>query len=343
MKGTYFIIRNYLLNGVFAYAIFGVYALTLAPIITDFFEFGQKNMFIAVFGFIMLFAEFFALNFKLKMVRIRSEEKRILFKKETGKDVVPSTHPIVFFGVFMRIAFHVGIIMVCMTALGYDCSERIMSPQGQIAIMTGILLDIGALIYLYYNSDFYTDPPQNKKTLREEIKECNDWYNANKNLLNSAKHSRMEIICDIILHIYALMLFTSFWKLINETAIGTIHEMILDDRTGFESVVLLFFMLFMVVMIGLMPMRIAYWIEDSMRAYTKKEKMGSWIAFFTVAVFTCSPAIFEFIKIYVIGIRDLSDQPIPYYVGYIMSIILFLILLIIQIILFRNKSREEIN
>ena len=163
MKDTSSIIKNYLLNGVFAYAIFGVYALTLAPAITDFFEFGKKDIFIAVFGFTMLFAEFFALNFKLKMIRARSEEKRILFKNETGIDIVPSTSPIVFFGVFMRIVFHVGIIMVCMTALGYDCSERMMSAEGQTAIMIGIFLDLGALVYLYYKSDFYTDPPQNKK------------------------------------------------------------------------------------------------------------------------------------------------------------------------------------
>ena len=140
MRANYHIIKNHLLNGVFGYAIFGVYAIAIAPFITQFFDYGEKNIFIGLFGFAMLFAEFFALNFKLKMVRLRSEEKRIAYKKETGIDILPSATPIVFFGLFMRLVFHVAIIMVSMTALGYVATEREMSPEGVIAIMTGFFL-----------------------------------------------------------------------------------------------------------------------------------------------------------------------------------------------------------
>ena len=339
MKETYFIIRNHLLNGVFAYAIFGVFALTISPFITQFFDYGERHYFVGIFGFTMLFAEFFALYFKLKMVRLRSEEKRIVYKRETGKDILPSATPYIYFGFFMRMVFHVAVIMVSMTALGYIADERNMSPQGVIAIMCGFMLDMCGFIYIYFKTDFYTDPPQTRKEFNAEIKEGNDWYNSNKHLLDSKKHFRLELICDLVLQIYALMLFTSFWHYVNQVGIETLSRKLLHNRPALESGMSVVPMLIAVVMLGLMPMRIAYWIEDSMNAITIKEKSGMWLTFFIVAVFSCSPVILKFISMFILRIPETSLEETPWYLGHIMSVGLFLILLIIQILLFGKRDK----
>lgn len=328
------------MNGVFAYALFGIYALTVAPVVTRFIDFGEKNIFVSIFGFTMLIAEFFALNFKLKMVRLRSEEKRIAYKKETGIDIIPSAGQAVFFGFFMRMVFHVSVIMVCMTALGYECTEEKMSTQGMIVLLIWIFADIGGCLYIYVNSGFYTDPPQNRQDMKDDLKEEDDWDKANLQLASSTSYFRMEIVSDIILQVYALMLFTSFWKYINQTGIEMLHDSLKANESAVEAGFRLFPMLFAMVILGLLPMRIAYWIEDSMEAFTTKEKLGMGITFFIAAVFTCSPAIFKFITLFILRFpADTWQAPLGYS-GYLISIGLFLILLFAQILLFGKRSEK---
>jgi hypothetical protein len=337
---TYYIIKNYLLNGVYAYALFGVYAVTISPVITHFLDYRETNWFVAVFGFVMLIAEFIALNFKLKMVRIRTEEKRVNYKKETGIDVIPSVTPFVFLGFFMRLVFQVAIAMVIMTALGYDCNEHKMSPQGVIAILTVFLLEMGGAIYIYFNSDFYTDTPQNKKELSEDIKESEDWYKENIERASSVKYFRMEMASDIILQVYALMLFTSFWQYINEYGIRFLQDLIERNATAAYAGWSLFPLLIVTVMVALMPMRIAYWVEDSLNAFTKKERFVMWIVFFIVAVYSCSPVLIKFFSIVFFHFQDSNDSP-PGFIKYMVSFSFFLILLLVELFLVEKTAQNK--
>jgi hypothetical protein len=338
---AYYIIRDYLLNGAYAYALFGVYAVTISPIVTHFFDYGEKNLFIAIFGFAMLIAEFIALNFKLKMVRLRTEEKRVNYKKVTGIDIIPSVTPLVFLGFFMRLVFQVSIVMVIMNALGYDCDEHKMSPQGVIVILISFLLGMAGSIYIYFKSGFYTDAPQNKKELQEDIKENEDWYKENIEQASSAKYFRNELAADIILQIYALMLFTSFWYYINQYGIRVLQDLVEQNATATFVGWSLFPLLFVTVMVGLMPMRIAYWIEDSLNAFTNKEKFVMWIVFFVVAVYSCSPVFVKFISLFVFHLRN-SDSP-PEFTKYIVSFSFFLILLLVQLFLVGKIDQRELT
>ena len=338
MRIAFNFIRCYLLNGAYAYALFGVYSLTVSPFVTRFIDYGDKNLFVSIFGFVMLIAEFFALNFKLKMVKMRSEQKRIAYKKETGIDIIPSVTPIVFFAFFMGLVFNAAIIMIAMTALGYNCTEEKMSSQGSIVLVLGIIIEIFAFGYIYVTTGFYTDEPQNKKELADDIKEDEDWDKANAQLSVSDKYFRLEMLSDIVLQVFTLMLFTAFWQYINQMGINILHDALKGNKSALEAAFSLFSMLLAMVILGLMPMRIAYWIEDSMDAFTRREKSGVGILFIIVAVFTCSPAIYKFITLFILGFPASSWEAPMGYGGYLLSIALFLTLLLMQILLFGKKE-----
>ena len=226
------------MNGIFAYAIFGIYALTISPIITNFIDFLKPNKFVGILGFVMLFAEFFALNFKLKMIRFRTEEKRIAYRTETGKNILPSSPSSVLYGFFLRLFFHVIIVMVSMTALGFPCDEHQMSFPGEFAILSVIVLDFIGIYFLYTSGDFYTDPYITRKDFREEVKADDDWYAANKTKMTSLKYFRLEIASDIVLQLYALMLFTSVWRRINQLGYDILHDAMRNDVGAFAKAIL---------------------------------------------------------------------------------------------------------
>ncbi len=340
MKETYYIIKHYLLNGAYAYALFGLYAILVAPFVSSFIDYGEQSIFISIFGFIMLIAEFFALNFKLKMVRMRVKIKSIAYKKETGIHIMPRVSPFMHFQFFLRLLLRITIVMVSMTALGFACTEKEMSNEGVIVLMTVFLLDFCGMAYIFIKSGLFNDRPNNKKEFIQEIKEDEIWYNENFPLMTSKKYFNREIFSDIVLQIYALMLYTSIWKHLNEFGIGKINESLSSDDTAFSAGFGLFLMLIIMATIGLIPMRIAYWIEDAADSFTKREKFGTLVMFIIVALFTCTPTIINYVRLFIIKDRSEAAYLPSEGAGLLISLTLFIVILVVQILLFGKKVNK---
>ena len=147
-----------------------------------------------------------------------------------------------------------------------------------------------------------------------------------------------ELISDIVLQIYAYMLFTLIWLYINATGFENIHQSVFHHNNALVAALNLFPMLFSFVIVSLMPIRIAYWIEDSMDAFTIKEKVGMWISFILVSIFTCSPSIIKYVSIFILHHNESPYQLSPAYIGNIIIISLFILLLIVQIIVFGKRK-----
>jgi hypothetical protein len=330
-KQTYYLIQNFLLNGIYSYALFGLYALTISPLVTRLFDYNQKNYFIAIFGFFIWVAEFFALYFKLKMIRIRAELKRIAYKKETGIDLKPSTGAFVFLQFFFRLLFRAAIIMVCMTALGFNCNEKKMDVMAELVLLICFALDMFGFFFIYANTNFNYDKNNNT----EEQLENETWNNKNLGYSESEKYFRLEVFSDLILQIYAIMLFTAFWKYINEYAIEMISKS-LNNHKDSDVGLTVFFMLFAELMIGLMPIRIAYWIEDSLNSYSKQDKNLMRLNFIIVGFFACLPTITKYVGVAFIK-KDIQLSSVG---GYIGSVVCFISLFLLQY-LFRGKRNNQ--
>lgn len=330
LKHTIPLIQNYFLNSAYSFSLFGVYALTIAPFINNFIELGEPNAFIGIFGFSMLIAEFFALKFKLKIIRVRTQLKRIEYKKKTGIDVIPSVTAGVLFGFFSRLIFHVIIIMISMSSFGFDCSERLMSPQGVIAVMGGFLLEITAIIYFFMKLDIYTDIPLTKKQFLAEIKEDNEWAAVNLERELSEYSARKEMLANIILQIFSCMLFSSCWQLINQNGIQSLISLYNHHIGSISAFMLLFPIMFATIVIALRPMHIAHWIETSLQAFSSKEKKKNWVIFLTVGIFACAPTIIKYFELFIFNNGDVSTT-FPEYIEYLITFALFIIILAIEI------------
>ena len=330
--------REYFLNGASSYALFALYALTISPLVTSLIEFHETTAAVGVFGFAMLIAEFFALKYKLKMIRVRTNLKRIAYKKETGIDILPTITPAVFFGFFLRLVFHVGIVMVSMESFGYPCNEKYMSPQGVIVLMTVLLLEIGGVVYLYFYSDFYTDYTENKKVIREEIAEEEEWIAKHAPSAFTESAYRKELIADFVLQIFSCMIFTSFWSYLNQRGINSLIYLHQDHFSAFGAFLAVFLMMIITVSLLLRPMQIAYWIEDSLQAFTVKDKRKGWLIFATVGIFVCSPSLIKWFNLFIIGSGDTSSKAFPDYVGYLISFFVFVFLMFIEIRMMSGKQ-----
>jgi hypothetical protein len=342
MKQFYPFIKDYFLNGAWAYSVFALYAVTIAPLMADFADFGNPHIAVGIFGFIMLILEFPALRYKLKMIRIRTNIKRQEYKKATGTDVVPSVSPGVLFSFFARIVFHMGIVMVSLTSLGIPATESYMSTPGLIIVIAVFVADVAGLIYLYFNFDIYTDDPQTKKELREDLNEEETWMSKYAVNLNPENARQKELLADLVLQIYCCMLFTAFWKMINQRAIETLFDCLKDKEGAGMAAFELIPILVVTIAVALRPMQPAYWIENSLQAFTINEKRRTWMIFGILGVFVFIPTISKYYQIFISN--DLSsNSAFPEYVRYIFPFILFLLILGIDLFAYSRLQKQLVS
>ena len=90
---------------------------------------------------------------------------------------------------------------------------------------------------------------------------------------------------------------------------------VINPGTGIGIVLLLF----VTVMLGLIPIRIAYWVEDSMTSFTKKEKRVMW-SIFSIVGFKAHP------------------NSLPDYVQYLIAASFFITLLLLQLFWIRKGT-----
>ena len=308
----------------------------------DFVDSGKQNAIIGIFGFIMLGLEFPALRYKLKMIRIRTNIKRLEYKKATGTDIIPSVSPGVLFSFFARIILHMGIVMVSLTSLGIPATESGMSIPGLVIVIAVFLADVGGLIYLYFNYDFYNDDPQTKREMREELNEEDTWMSKHSVDPDPETSRRKELLADFILQLYCCMLFTAYWKMINQRSVELLFSCAKDKEGAAMAAFNLVPILVVTIAVALRPMQPAYWIENSLQAFSNNEKRRNWIIFSVLGIFVFVPTILKYYQMFIR--HDLSSNAIfPAYIQYLFPLLLFMLILSVDLIAYSMSLQKKIN
>jgi hypothetical protein len=294
-------IGKFFLNGIYSYVLFCIYALTLSPIVSEYFNFGGKNLFIAILGFSIFIGEFFAFKYKLKIIEIEAELKRKTWFEKTGEDIIPRVGYLIWYAFIMRLCFRMVIIMVSMTALGFDCNEKTMSIPGLIVMLTAFFLDVCGAGYLYVTSTLFSDAPMNSRDLKEEKKEQQEWNQTNFPKEETYRiYKRNNLYADIVLVVYGFIVYTSFWQFINDRGLLILEDAVVGNSDAENAFFQVFPMLFFMIFVGLMPARLAYWIQDSVKVFSKKEKFMMYLTFLIASILTCLPCIVYFFQFFVL-------------------------------------------
>ncbi len=281
------------MNGINAYALFALYAITIAPSIGGFIEKGGKNYLIAIFGMLLLVLEYYALKFKLFMVRIRAEQRLVELEKEFGDNIIINPGKFLAFWLFIRLIYRMCILLMVATALGFKFSEKHMSGAGLIIIVVGFGIEVYGLIKTYLESGIYKDQIL-KSDLYFEKQDREKWRNEYLPKSDTMEYISKEFYADIILQVYAVILYSLFWYFVNDAGFRQIRDGIDIGEDSISIGVNIFFMFLFMMCLGLIPIRIAYWIEDSMHALTKKEKYAMSFIFIIAGFYTCLPTVFKY-------------------------------------------------
>lgn len=282
-------------SDIFIFSLFGVYSFSIAPLLTDFLKYGEKNYFVGITGLAVYILEAFAFDYKLYMIRFRSELKKLEVQNDEGeRHLIPRAGPMLWVGLFFRIAFRVGIIAISVYAFGLKEHKDVIF----FSMLGSFILEAIIFAYTCMKTNLFNQTPTTREEFFLEWKKDGEWLeqqqktNATKNIFWN------ELATDIVLHLYAFMLYTAWWDMVNEEGINMV-------RRNFESGTGIIFgfiapmpMLFSMTLLAMMPLRLAYWIEDSAMSFTPKDRRKTRASFFLAALITISPVIIELFKLY---------------------------------------------
>lgn len=237
------------------------------------------------------------------MIRLRAEERRIKIQQVTGEAMlIPRAGGMIWTGIFFRMMFRVGIMAISLTALGYpvDGISNSMSGVGMAISTLSFFCEGALLIYTCYTTNLFNIGPETKAAFVNELRSDKAWAEGELKNMDNEKNFRKEFLSDIILNIYAFMLYTAWWDYVNNYAITMGQGYFRSGATETLAIISVLPMLFIMTLLALIPLRLAYWVEDSASSFTEGEKWRTRATFFIAAAITISPAIAGIHNLYVV-------------------------------------------
>lgn len=242
----------------------------------------------------MLLIEPIALYVKLKNARIRSAIKRQIYKERTGIDHVPETGKLILYGFFARLVLRTSAVGVCINALGIHDIGTQEHPAAVGITLGFIFLDICFMGFIYMKSDFFQEYSYTRKGKYFNDIAYHDWNDKHFPKYHTIRSYWIEVLSDLVLQIYAVMLITAFIDYTNEYGLHEIHTQVRSGIPAEAAATSMLVMFFFLLVGAIMPIRIAYWIEDSLMAFTRLEKIGQLVLFAIVTVFLFVPGFIEY-------------------------------------------------
>ncbi|MEP7264101.1 MAG: hypothetical protein ABI772_06380 [Bacteroidota bacterium] len=333
MKQVLSVFRFYLLNSIYAYAWFALYSITVAPNIIESLEFGEKNYLVGIIGLLILPAEYFALKFKLWIIRVRAEKSLIELEKENSEVLIINPSYALIYGLFVRIILRISVLFFSLIAIGQD------SMVTGMLIIVMFFADMIGLMYIYITSNIFQDQvPEHKIPIA--VAERQEWRDNNIPGSDSLRNFIYEILADIALNVYAYVVFTLVWYYINWRAIDSLKHFIAEKSGAFETGYKIAFMLTFMVLVLLIPIRVAYWIEDSMNATTRKHKYAFSIMVILSGIYACMPTLVIYCSHFFCISNSTSEFLKSRNFNWLLAVILVVIVALIQTIMTLTKSKK---
>lgn len=249
--------------------------------------FGERNYLVGVIGLLTLLFEYYALKYKLWIIRVRAEKKLIELEKESNEVLIINPSNALIYGLFVRIVLRSSVLLFSILAIGGE-----FLVAGSLVIVL-FFVDMIGLMYIFVTSDIIHDKVPAHK-IPVAVAERQRWRDKNLPDSDSLKNFKYEILADITLNIYAYVVFTLVWFFINSLAIDTLEGFIKTKSNAFDVGYKIAFMLVFMVLVLLIPIRVAYWIENSMNAITRKHKYAFYLMVILSGIYTCMPTLIAY-------------------------------------------------
>lgn len=266
----------------------GIVSLFGIPAIHQFVTLGEPSWWVAAIGIIFYIAEAWA-----TLLRVNLSRARIIYQRSGGNfhDLnIRTREPggMIWYGFLMRFCMRFALIpFVCM-ALGLDFGDDL--PAWMIIIMCVLVLfELGLMMYTMYETRVYElYDKEDREEVAKGIEEEKKWRNKMENLARKPDTQLKEHLSNIILMGVGVL----FVNAANDETSKAIYDFMKDASINPFSILFSLFTATVMFFIVILPMRLAYWLEEAMEVKNPGDKLKLNLSFaFAVLSLVVPPII----------------------------------------------------
>jgi len=258
---------------------------------------------VAFCSFLLYLAEFWAFLYKLKIARIR--ELILTTKGNPNLEIDGGSEPgcMMVYAFLMRFVFRIVLGMIPVLVLGEGIDKDMNNVQ-IICMIIIVLFELFNMMYSMYETHIFKltgEDPDSEEDIRNFWKKEKKWRTNNFPLLKQVGTKNKEMIATIILLLMAFITTHFLWGSMN----NEFKDFIIRTKTNHESV--LFAVLsvtiscFLLCLFFLMPVRLAFWIEEKMKADQAIELKRYRLSLIFAGVSICSPSLIQLFVSFVLS------------------------------------------
>lgn len=253
---------------------------------------------VAIVGILFYVGEMWAFNYKIHISRARI--LRGLTKNTPGMLSVDTRTPgcMIFYAFLIRFCLRFAMLMIIGAAMGLTLQDEDPSIWVILLMIFGCLFEIVVFLFSLFWSRVYKTEAKNEREQESENDEEVAWRKKYFPWLDDPKHPMKEMAADIILFIFAVLLTKGFWDTSNADFIDFIRRSSTDGTSAAYVCVSIIIANIVLCLFFLIPVRLAYWVEESMLVFTGRDRWRYALSMIFAGLMVTAPSWMELFRVY---------------------------------------------
>lgn len=251
---------------------------------------------LAIFCLFLYVGEYWAFLYKLKVARLRELVKITKGNPNTREAMGTEPGCMMFYAFLMRFVFRIVIGMIPVIGFGGGEINDDLNTVQIVFMVLIVLFEVFTMLYSMYETHIfktsgeYADTDREIESYWESEKK---WRSENYPILNKVDTHKKELYASIILLLMAFVTTHFLWGSMNQEFVDFIIRTEKNKESVSFAVITVILSCVMLCFFFLMPIRLAFWVEEKMKADEKPEIRRYRLSLLFAGVSICSPSLIQ--------------------------------------------------
>lgn len=258
---------------------------------------------VAFCSFLLYFAEFWAFLFKLKIARIRELVHTTKGNPNLEMDAGSEPGCMMVYAFLMRFVFRIVLGMIPVLVLGEGIDKDMNNIQITFMVII-VLFELFNMMYSIYETHIFKltgEDPDTEKDTRNFWENEKKWRAKNYPLINQVNTKNKEIVATLVLLVVAFITTHFLWGAMNNEFIDFIIRTKTNHESALFTTLSVSISCFVLCLFFLMPVRLAFWIEEKMKADEPIELKRYRLSLIFAGFSICSPSLTQLFVSFVLN------------------------------------------
>lgn len=259
---------------------------------------------VAVFFILLYASEFWAFLYKIRIARVK--QLYDLSKGNPSKRIGEIEEPgcMLFYAFLMRFVFRFAMIMLAITFFNGGDSDKEIPNWGIVFMIIVVLFELFNMMYSLYETHIFRLKTDDDGEMDEEeywVKE-KDWRTKMFKKLNAEKESSKLFFADLIILLSSSVITMLFWQGSNQSFIEFIKRSATQNESTLFVVLTVLISSAILCLFFLMPVKLAFWLEQKMHIDTVEEKRKYRLSILFAGISITAPSWIQLIKTFILNV-----------------------------------------